>query len=98
MNAPLKHPLIEEVLAEACVSISGFKSNPAAVIAEAQMRQVAILNRNRPVAYVISPEVWEHLCDLVADRRLAEEAQEALDRIERGEEIPIAVSLDELLD
>lgn len=96
MNAPFKPdvsaPLIEEILADACVSISTLKKNPAAVIAEAQVRQVAILNRNRPVAYVISPAVWEGLCDLVEDARDAELMRE---RMEDGE-APVRVDLADL--
>lgn len=79
MNAPLKPPVISQILADACVSISNLKANPAAVIAEAQERQVAVLNRNRPVAYVISPEVWEYVSDLIADRALERDAAAALD-------------------
>jgi antitoxin StbD len=97
MNAPFKQPLIEEVLAEACVSISGLKKNPGAVVAEAQRRQVAILNRNRPVAYVISPEVWEHLCDLVADQRLIRDAQDELNAIGNGDGETVEVELDRYL-
>jgi antitoxin StbD len=93
MNALGKPPVIEEVLADACVSISNLKANPAAVIAEAQMRQVAVLNRNKPVAYVISPAVWEHVLDVLDERRLVQEAQAAL--AEDGEDI--AVDLDDYL-
>lgn len=78
MNAPLTHPIIAEVLADACVSISNLKANPAAVVAEAQERQVAILNRNKPVAYMIAPHVWEYVCDLLAEQRLVREAEDAL--------------------
>ena len=49
MNKPFK-PVVEQVLADACVGISMLKANPAAVIAEAQERPVAVLNRNKPVA------------------------------------------------
>jgi antitoxin StbD len=102
MNAPFKldspkRPFVDEVLATAIVSISDLKKNPAAVVAEAGRRQVAILNRNRPVAYVISPLVWEHLCDLVADRRLAEDAEEELRAIERGESETVEIDLDHYL-
>lgn len=102
MNAPTKHPLlrnrlIEEVLATATVSISDLKKNPAAVITEAQSRQVAILNRNRPVAYVIAPHVWEYLCDLVDDQRLIDEAREALDAFDRGETEVVEVDLADLV-
>ena len=87
MNAPFQPPLIEEVLADACVSISTLKKNPAAVIAEANLRQVAILNRNRPVAYVISPKVWEHVLDVLAERRLVHEAQDAIAEV--GDDVVI---------
>ena len=77
MNAPFKAPPTETILANACVGISELKKNPSAVIAVAQEQQVAILNRNKPVAYVIAPHVWEYLddlADLVACERLAREA------------------------
>ena len=94
MNKPFPpESIVQEVLADACVSISDLKRNPAAVIAEAKLRQVAILNRNKPVAYVIAPHVWEYLCDLVADQHLIREAEEAL--AEGGE--GIEVDLDDYL-
>ncbi len=77
MSAPFKAPPTETILANACVGISELKKNPSAVIAVAQEQQVAILNRNRPVAYLIAPHVWEYLdnlADLAACDRLAEEA------------------------
>jgi antitoxin StbD len=61
MNAPFK---IETILADVAVGISDLKKNPGAVVAAAQEQQVAILNRNKPVAYMISPEVWEYLVEL----------------------------------
>lgn len=94
MNAPFKPDTVLPILADMCVGISELKKNPAAVVAAARSQQVAILNRNRPVAYVISPEVWEYLCDVVDDIKLAELAREALESGEEG----IPVSLDDLLD
>lgn len=76
MNAPFK---IEEILADAAVGITDLKRNPAAVIAEAKKRQVAILNRNRPVAYLISPDVWEYVNDILVDVQLYKNAAEELD-------------------
>lgn len=89
MSAPLKPPVIAEVLADAVVSVSNLKTNPAAVIAEAQERAVAILNRNRPVAYVISPEVWAYVSDLIADRQLARDAAEAVNDEDDGVEVDL---------
>jgi antitoxin StbD len=91
MNAPFK---IETILAEATVGISDLKKNPAAVIAEAKIRQVAILNRNKPVAYMISPEIWAYLNDLLVDQRLERDAQAELDD---PSGVGIEVNLDDYL-
>lgn len=92
MNAPFKSDSVLPILADACVGISELKKNPAAVVAAARDRQVAILNRNRPVAYVISPQAWERICDLFEDLRDVELVRERL--AEADEEIEVA--LDEL--
>ena len=86
MSAPFKPETIVPILADIGVSISDLKRNPAAVVEAAKTQQVAILNRNRPVAYVVAPHVWEHVLDVFADRRLMREAEEALE--EEGEDIP----------
>jgi antitoxin StbD len=91
MNAPFQ-PDMELILADLCIGISGLKRNPAAVIAAAQGQQVAILNRNKPVAYMISPRVWEYLCDLVEDVNDAELVRERLKEKDKA----IRVSLDDL--
>lgn len=94
MNAPFKPDTVLPILADMRVGISELKKNPAAVVAAAKVRQVAILNRNRPVAYVISPEVWDHIVDVFDDMKLARLAQEAIDSGEEG----IEVSIEDLLD
>ena len=92
MNAPFKSDPVLPILADACVGISELKKNPAAVVAAARAQQVAILNRNKPVAYVISPEAWERICDVFEDLKDAELVRERL--AEEDEEIEVA--LDEL--
>ncbi|MFD2578580.1 type II toxin-antitoxin system Phd/YefM family antitoxin [Novosphingobium colocasiae] len=65
MNKPFKPAAVLPILADVAVSISELKKkNPAAVIEEARRQQVAITNRNRAVAYIISPEVWDHILDI----------------------------------
>lgn len=93
MNAPFKSPPVDTILADACVGISELKKNPAAVIAAARERQVAVLNRNKPVAYIIAPHVWEYLCELVDDLKLVDLVKEELER----DEEPVPVTIDELL-
>ena len=92
MNQPFKPESIVPILADVGVSITDLKRNPAAVVAEAKLRQVAILSRNKPVAYMISPEVWEAMVDLV-------EEQEDLRVVEERLKNPgklIEVSIDDL--
>jgi antitoxin StbD len=93
MNKPFKPDAIVPILADVGVSISDLKRNPAAVIAAAREQPVAILNRNRPVAYMLSPEVWDHVLDVFEDRRLVREAQAAL--AEEGDDVD--VNLDDYL-
>ena len=92
MNAPFKAPPTETILSNACVGISELKKNPSAVIAVAQERQVAILNRNKPVAYLVAPHVWEYLDDLVDQLACERMAREAL----AEEDDEVEVSIDDL--
>lgn len=92
MNANFKAPIVEQILASHCVGISDLKKNPAAVIAAAKISQVAILNRNRPVAYIISPEVWDHIVETYDDLKLAELVRE---RLEETDEV-VRVRIEDL--
>lgn len=93
MNKPFKPETIVPILADVGVSISDLKRNPAAVVEAAKLQQVAILNRNRPVAYVVSPKVWDHILDVFDERKLIREAQVALE--EEGDDVE--VNLDDYL-
>jgi len=92
MNAPFSSDPVTSILADACVGISELKKNPAAVVAAARERQVAILNRNKPVAYVVSPEAWENILELLED---LEDAEIVRERLANPGEL-IEVSLDDL--
>ena len=83
---------MHNILANKAVGISELKQNPAAILTAAAAEPVAILNRNKPAGYIISPEVWEALADRLEDIELAIIAKE---RLNDGEE-PVKVSLDEL--
>ncbi|PWG01813.1 type II toxin-antitoxin system Phd/YefM family antitoxin [Sphingosinicella humi] len=84
------HPLLDQLLAGASVSISDLKKNPSAVIEAAEGFPVAILNRNTPSAYLVPAAAWEELVDRLEDIELAAMVRE------RAGETPIEVSLDEL--
>jgi antitoxin StbD len=63
---------MEVILARQSVGISELKANPNAVIEAAEGQPVALLNRNKPVAYIISPEQYEQILDELNELRLIE--------------------------
>ena len=63
---------MEQVLATRSVSITELKRSPSAVLEKAGSEPVAVLNHNRPAAYLLPPHVYEAmLAQLNADLRLA---------------------------
>jgi antitoxin StbD len=63
--------MLHEILANVGVSISDLKKNPSAVIAAAEGAPVAVLNRNKPAAYLIPADAWEAIMDALEDIELA---------------------------
>ena len=82
-----------QILAKYTVSISELKKSPSSVIEEAGNEAVAILNHNKPSAYLVPGTLYEKMMDIIDDYYLAKEVQE---RLSDGEE-SVKVSLDELL-
>jgi antitoxin StbD len=89
MNAPFVPEPIVPILADIGVSISDLKRNPAAVVEAARSKQVAILNRNKAVAYVVSPKLWESLLEMVEDYEDFKIVEERLGDL--GTAIPVKI-------
>lgn len=69
---------MEQVLASRSVSITELKRSPSAVLEQAGSEPVAVLNHNRPAAYLLPPHVYEAMLErLNADLRVA--IQEGID-------------------
>lgn len=69
---------MEQVLARRSVSITELKRSPSAVLEQAGSEPVAVLNHNRPAAYLLPPHVYEAMLErLNADLRMA--VQEGID-------------------
>jgi antitoxin StbD len=81
---------METILARQSVGISELKVNPNAVIEDARGGPVAILNRNKPVAYLIPAEAWEAILDRLDDIKLAEIIKE------REGQLTVQVNIDDL--
>ena len=61
---------MKAVLANCSASISELKRNPSALIDQADGEPVAILNHNKPTAYLIPAETYEALLDSIEDYQL----------------------------
>ena len=81
---------MDRIYARASVSISDLKKNPSRVINEAEGSPVAILNHNKPSAYLIPAEAFEALMEKIEDYNLAQLVKE------REQEPTVKVSLDDL--
>lgn len=78
------------LLAPSGISISDLKKNPSAAIAAAEGFPVAILNRNRPAAYLVPAELWEDILDRLDDIELCEIVRE------RAGEVGVKIDLADL--
>ena len=62
---------MEHLYANTSVSISELKKNPSAIIQNAEGFAVAVLNHNRPAAYLVPVAVFEAMMDQMDDQVLA---------------------------
>ena len=83
---------MKSVLANCSASISELKRNPRALIEQSDGEPIAILNHNKPTAYLIPAETYEELLDSIEDYQLGIIVKER-----QNEKISaIAVDIDEL--
>ena len=61
---------MESVLAECSASISELKKNPSALIKQSDGEPIAILNHNKPTAYLIPAETYEAILEKIEDYQL----------------------------
>lgn len=61
---------MEAVLANCSASISELKKNPSALIASSGGEPIAILNHNRPTAYLIPANTYQQILDRLEDYEL----------------------------
>lgn len=67
---------MEFLYTNASVSISELKKNPSAVIEEAEGFPVAVLNHNRPAAYLVPAAAFEAMMEKLEDIELAKLVRE----------------------
>lgn len=81
---------MDYLLTKSSVSITDLKKNPSAIIREAEGAPVAILNHNRPSAYIVPADAFEAMLEKLDDLEIKKTVQKR-----RGEK-SIRVSLDAL--
>lgn len=83
---------MRQVLADCSASISELKKNPSALLNEANGSTIAILNHNKPSAYLVPAETYEQLMEMIDDYELSQ-----IITSRRGElDDAVAVNLDDL--
>jgi len=65
-----KGDFMESVLANCSASVSELKKNPSALIEMAEGEPIAILNHNKPTAYLIPAETYKTLIEKIEDIQL----------------------------
>ena len=61
---------MKAVFASCSASISELKKNPSALIDRAEGEPIAILNHNKPTAYLVPAETYEQLMEKLDDYHL----------------------------
>jgi len=83
---------VSPILSPYSASISELKKNPSKLIERAGGEAVAILNHNKPTAYLIPAETYEWISNLIEDQEL----KEIIEEREAEKSSAKEVSLDEL--
>jgi antitoxin StbD len=73
-------------------SITELKRNPQALINDAKGEPIALLNHNRPTAYIVPAETYEELMELAEDLELGQIIEQR--KAEKGS--AVEVGIDEL--
>lgn len=62
---------MRQIFANNSASISELKKNPTALLNEADGEAIAILNHNKPAAYLVPAETYEYLMEVIDDIELS---------------------------
>lgn len=92
LNRSSRIKAMNQLHADCSASISELKKNPTALLSEADGAPIAILNHNKPAAYLIPAETYEWLLERLDDYELGKLVVER--QAQKAE--AIEVNLDEL--
>jgi antitoxin StbD len=81
-----------QVLADCSASISELKKNPSALLQEANGSAIAILNHNKPTAYLVPAETYEWLIEELDDYALSQIVEQRRSDLTKA----VSVNIEEL--
>lgn len=72
---------MEVILTNMTISISEFKANPNQALKDADGMPFCVMTNNSPAFYVVTPQMWEKIDDIIQDRALLKVAEKRLRKI-----------------
>ena len=81
---------MDTILASLTTSISEFKSNPSAALRKAGKKPFAVLTNNKPSFYVITPELYESITELLFEVQVTPVIKKRLNRLDKAISVDIA--------
>ena len=69
---------IQSIFAKSTISISDLRKNISSIIQDAGDCPLAVLNHNKPAAYILSAKAYEALMERLDDARLVDTAKKRL--------------------
>ena len=81
---------MEVILTDMTISISEFKANPNQAVKDANGMPFCVLTNNAPAFYVIDPERWERIQDLLESEALAPVIAKAMKK--RSQAVKVSLS------
>ncbi|MEE9452529.1 MAG: type II toxin-antitoxin system Phd/YefM family antitoxin [Gammaproteobacteria bacterium] len=81
---------MQQIHAQYSASVTELKKNPTALVQDAQGSPVAIMNHNKPMAYLIPAQTYEAILDILEDNELVAIIES------RKAEKPVRVDIDAL--
>ncbi|WP_024593875.1 MULTISPECIES: type II toxin-antitoxin system Phd/YefM family antitoxin [unclassified Pseudoalteromonas] len=80
---------MRQVLADCSASISELKKNPTALLNEADGAAIAILNHNKPAAYLVPAQMYELLMEQLDDYELTQVVESRRGDLSQAVEVSI---------
>lgn len=63
---------MQRIEADVVVSVSDLKRSPSSIMEQSRGNPVAVLNHNRVMAYMLDPQTYEAMLELLDDQALSE--------------------------